>query len=127
MGARSTAERPALVTCDPDGDRRCVIAAQSVNRLFTLWRVEDLDRFSVIEIQRVAVFGWRVSLKGMTCRAPKVEDLQFTTDHHCRLSICRCQSLEIKFHNKCFASDSTIARSRSTMTGAKASASSASE
>jgi hypothetical protein len=51
----ATAERLALVTCDPDGDRRSVIAAHSFNRLDTLWRVADLYRPSFIEIQRVAV------------------------------------------------------------------------
>jgi hypothetical protein len=83
MGARSTIDGRTACACDLRLVNGASLHTHSVNRLFTLWRVADLHRSSIIEIQRVAVFSWRRRLMGMTCVAPNVEDLQFATNNHC--------------------------------------------
>jgi hypothetical protein len=81
-------------------------------------------RFSALRCRLAGRLDWN----NLRCiKGGKICNLQPTITVHCQIAGVRCQALEIKFHNKCFASDSTIARSRSTMTGTKASASSADE
>jgi hypothetical protein len=120
----ATAGLRTHLTCDWWTVRHCNTQRQLT--FYAMARCRFASAFNHWDSARCGA-DWRVGLMGTTCVASQMEYLQFATDHHCTLSDCRFQALEIKFHNKCFASDSAIARSRSTMTGTKASASSADE